>query len=177
MSVYTGADVSKGYADSCVLAAEGEGHRQLRLDDTREGHDRMEELVRTCAGQQDETLLVGLEATGGLELNWLSTLKALEQSDDLTVYQLNPYVLRKFVEQRLHVSKTDASSARSIADYLRRGLAEDLTPYREDGPSQGLRTLARKAKRMIGQSVQLKTNRRRSCSERILSWCSTCAAA
>jgi transposase len=156
MSVYTGADVSKGYADSCVLAAEGEGHRQLRLDDTREGHDRMEELVRTCAGQQDETLLVGLEATGGLELNWLSALKALEQSDDLTVYQLNPYVLRKFVEQRLHVSKTDASSARSIADYLRRGLAEDHAPYREDGPSRDLRTLARKTKRMIGQSVQLK---------------------
>ena len=157
MSVYIGADVSKGYADFCVLSDEGEARQRLRLDDTREGHDRMEELVRSCAEQQPgETLLVGMEATGGLELNWLSTLKTLEQDADLRVYQLNPYVLRKFVEQRLHVSKTDASSARSIADYLRRGLAEDHTPYREDGPSQGLRTLARKTKRMIGQSVQLK---------------------
>ena len=157
MSVYIGADVSKGYADFCVLNGEGEARHRLCLDDTREGHDRMEELVRTCADQQpSETLLVGMEATGGLELNWLSTLKTLEQDANLTVYQLNPYVLRKLVEQRLHVSKTDASSARSIADYLRRGLAEDHTPYREDGPSQGLRTLARKTKRMIGQSVQLK---------------------
>lgn len=162
MSVYIGADVSKGYADFCVLDGEGEVRRRLRLDDTREGHDRLEELVRACAGQQPgETLLVGMEAPGGLELNWLSSLKTLEQSENLTVYQLNPYVLRKFVEQRLHVSKTDASSARSIADYLRRGLIEEHTPYSkaggaDDGPSQGLRTLARKTKRMIGQSVQLK---------------------
>jgi len=156
MSVYIGADVSKGYADFCVLTADGEVRQQLRLDDTRRGHDRLEELVRSCAEQQDATLLVGMEATGGLELNWLHALKTLEQDADLTVYQLNPYVLRKFVEQRLHVNKTDASSARSIADYLRRGLAEDHTPYSDDGPSRGLRTLARKTKRMIDQSVQLK---------------------
>ena len=157
MSVYIGADVSKGYADFCVLTGEGEVRQRLRLDDTRRGHDRLEELVRIFAEQQDEVLLVGMEATGGLELNWLHTLKMLEQSADLTVYQLNPYVLRKFASgQRLHVSKTDAGSARSITDYLRRGLVEGHTPYSEDGPSQGLRTLARKTKRMIGQSVQLK---------------------
>lgn len=156
MSVYIGADVSKGYADFCVLTADGEVRQQLRLDDTRRGHDRLEEMVRLYEEQQDETLLIGMEATGGLELNWLHTLKTLEQDANLTVYQLNPYVLRKFVEQRLHVNKTDVSSARSIADYLRRGLAEDHTPYADDGPSRGLRTLARKTKRMIDQSVQLK---------------------
>lgn len=156
MSVYIGADVSKGYADFCVLTDEGEVRQQLRLDDTRRGHDRLEELVRSYAEQQDATLLVGMEATGGLELNWLHALKTLEQSVNLSVYQLNPYVLRKFVEQRLHVNKTDVSSARSIADYLRRGLAEDHTPYSDDGPSRGLRTLARKTKRMIDRSVQLK---------------------
>ena len=69
MSVYIGADASKGYAELCVLSGEGEACQRFRLDDTREGHDRMEELVRTCAEQQDETLLVGTEATGGLELN------------------------------------------------------------------------------------------------------------
>ena len=36
------------------------------------------------------------------------------------------------------------------------GLAEDHTPYSDDGPSRGLRTLARKTKRMIDRSVQLK---------------------
>jgi len=156
MSVYIGADVSKGYADFCVLTGKGEVHQRLRLDDTRRGHDRLDELVRRYAEQQDESLLIGVEATGGLELNWLHTLKRLEQSVNLSVYQLNPYVLRKFVEHQLHVSKTDAGSAQSIADYLRRGLVEDHTPYLDEGPSRGLRTLARKTKRMIDRSVQLK---------------------
>jgi predicted NBD/HSP70 family sugar kinase len=93
MSVYIGADVSKGYADFCVLTGKGEVHQRLRLDDTRQGHDRLDELVRRYAEQQDESLLIGVEATGGLELNWLHTLKRLEQSVNLSVYQLNPYVL------------------------------------------------------------------------------------
>jgi len=70
-----------------------------------------------------------VEATGGLELNWVHTPERSEQNVDLSVYQLNPNVLRTFVEQQLHVSKTDTSSTRPNANYLRGGLADDHTPH------------------------------------------------
>ena len=69
MSVYISADVSKGYADFCVLTGKGEVNQRFRLDDTLRGHDRLDEVVSRYAGQKDETLLIGVEATGGLGLN------------------------------------------------------------------------------------------------------------
>lgn len=156
MGIYMGVDVSKGYADFCVLTEDGEVLHQRCLDDTRSGHDDLEELIEACCRRQAGVVRVGVEATGGLEINWLSTLKQLEASLSLETYQLNPYVVRKFVDQRLHVNKTDQSSAFSLADYLRRGNGEAHVPYQGGGPSPGLQTLVRRTRRMIGESVRLK---------------------
>jgi transposase len=42
-----------------------------------------------------------------------------------------------------------------LADYLRLGLAGEKVAYTDEGPSGGLKTLARKTQRMVNQSVDL----------------------
>ena len=160
MNIYVGGDVSKGYADFCLLDGEGEILLEIQLDDTHQGHSRMSELIRECRRKvdPDEELRIALEATGGMELNWLELFRRLDQNGeaDLEVYRFNPLVIRRFTEQRLHTNKTDEISARVLADYLRLGLAEKKAAYTDEGPDDGLKTLARKTQRMVGQSVDLK---------------------
>lgn len=160
MNIYIGGDVSKGYADFCVLSGEGETLVEIQLDDTRRGHTQMREIILECnqkVGAEGE-LKVALEATGGLELNWLHLFRDLDETGEaeLTVYRLNPLIIRRFTEQQLHACKTDEISARVLADYLRLGLAEEHAAYTGEGPDEGLKTLARKTQRMVNQSVQLK---------------------
>jgi len=159
MNVYIGADISKGYADFCLMNAEGHVCHEIRLDDTRRGHDRMAGLVREVVKDHsdDQELLIGMEATGGMESNWLHLFKGLANETGLTVYRINPFVLRKFAEQELHSGKTDRISARKIAEYLRSAPARARhRPAGENGPDPGLRTLSRKTMQMIEDSVALK---------------------
>jgi len=159
MNVYVGGDVSKGYADFCVMDGEGETLLKIQLDDTRRGHDQMSEIIRQYNRKvgDEEELEVALEATGGLELNWLHLFRKLDEAGkaDLNVYRFNPLVIRRFTEQQLHANKTDEISARVLADYLRLGLAEKKAVYTDEGPKDGLKTLARKTQRMVNQSVEL----------------------
>jgi transposase len=159
MNIYIGGDVSKGYADFCVMSEEGEILLEIQLDDTRRWHSRMSELIRECNRKvgEEEELEIALEATGGLELNWLHLFRELDETGevDLNVYRFNPLVIRRFTEQQLHSNKTDEISARALADYLRLGLAEKKVAYTGEDPSGGLRTLARKTQRMVNQSVDL----------------------
>ena len=160
MNVYVGGDVSKGYADFCLMDGEGEILLEIQLDDTHQGHNQMSELLRECLRKvgPNEELEVALEATGGMELNWLALFRRLDQNGevDLEVYRFNPLVIRRFAEQQLHRNKTDEISARVLADYLRLGLAEKKAAYTDEGPDDGLKTLARKTQRMVNQSVDLK---------------------
>jgi hypothetical protein len=48
MNIYVGGDVSKGYADFCLLDGEGEILLEIQPDDTHRGHSRMSELIREC---------------------------------------------------------------------------------------------------------------------------------
>ncbi len=159
MNVYVGGDVSKGYADFCLMDGDGEILLEIQLDDTRQGHSRMGELIRKCHRKVDSEgeLEVALEATGGMERNWLHLFRELDESGeaDLEVYRFNPLVIRRFAEQNLHRNKTDEISARVLADYLRLGLAETKAAYTDEGPDDGLKTLARKTQRMTERSVDL----------------------
>jgi transposase len=159
MNIYIDGDVSRGYADFCVMSEEGEILLEIQLDDTRRWHSRMSELIRECNRKvgEEEELEIALEATGGLELNWLHLFRELDETGevDLNVYRFNPLVIRRFTEQQLHSNKTDEISARALADYLRLGLAEKKVAYTGEDPSGGLRTLARKTQRMVNQSVDL----------------------
>lgn len=161
MDMYVGIDVSKGYADFCITEESGQVRREVRLDDTRRGHNQMSDLIQKLSEEVsgEEDLVVGMEATGGLEENWLQLFQELATEVDLTVYRINPFVLRKFAEQRLHEGKTDRISARLMADYLRSGSIEEQHPCSEKHtgtePDPGLRTLSRKTMRMIEESVDL----------------------
>ena len=160
MNVYVGGDVSKGYADFCVMSEEGEILLGIQLDDTRRWHSRMGELIRKCHRRvgPEEELEIALEATGGRECNWVDLFQELDESGDaeLNVYRFNPLVIRRFTEQKLHANKTDEISARALVDYLRLGLAEKKAAYSDEGPDDGLKTLSRKTQRMVNQSVDLK---------------------
>ena len=159
MNVYVGGDVSKGYADFCLMDGDGTILLEIQLDDTHQGHSQMSELIREChrnVGPQED-LEIALEATGGMERNWLRLFRELDESGEanVDVYRFNPLVIRRFAEQRLHRNKTDEISARVLADYLRLGLAETKAAYTDEGPSDGLKTLARKTRRMVNRSVDL----------------------
>ena len=109
MDIYAAADISKGYADFAISDGEGQIRKELQLDDTRRGHDRAVRLMRELnkrAGKEEE-LVVGMEATGGMEANWLQLFEDLSEELDLTVYRLNALVLRKFAEQQLRGGKTE----------------------------------------------------------------------
>jgi transposase len=160
MNVYVGGDGSKGYADFCLMDGDGEILLEIQLDDTHRGHSRMSELIRGYSRKvgSEENLEIALEATGGLERNWLHLFRELDEAGEveLNVYYFNPLVIRRFTEQQLHTNKTDEISARVLADYLRLGLAEKKAAYTDEGPDDGLKTLARKTQRMVNQSVDLK---------------------
>jgi len=159
MNLYVGADISKGYADYCIMDAEGQVRCEVRLDDTRRGHDQMTGLLRQFAEDVsgDGEVVVGMEATGGMESNWLHLFNRLAEEIALTAFRINPLVLRRFAEQRLHAGKTDRISARRVADYLRSNAASTCQhPATENAPGPGLRTLSRKTMRMIEASVDLK---------------------
>jgi transposase len=158
MDIYVGVDISKGYADFAISDGEGKIRKEVQLDDTRGGHDRAARLIRDLNERvsEEEELVVGMEATGGLEANWLQLFEDLSDELELTVYRLNAFVLRKFAEQQLHGGKTDRISARQLAAFLRGGSIEEHHPHSGKEPEPGLRTLSRKTMGMIEESVELK---------------------
>jgi len=157
MNLYVGADISKGYADFCVMDGKGRVRHEVQMDDTRPGHDRMSDLIEELRKEvaDEEELLVGMEATGGMEANWMQLFESLGEEFDLTVYRLNPFVLRKFAEQQLHAGKTDQISAKRVANYLRSGPPEDGHWVPDKEPDPGLQTLSRKTMEMVEESVDL----------------------
>ena len=159
MTIYLGSDVSKGYADFCFTGPDGDLLHQCRLDDTAEGHEQLEDLVEEMVEIDDEdevSIEVAVEATGGLERNWLRRLKLLGEQLDLTVYQVNPFVLRRFTDAQLHANKTDPLSAQALATYLRHGMGPEHA-LSGNGPDTGLRTLERKTLKKTDQIAELKT--------------------
>ncbi len=159
MNLYVGVDISKGYADSCVIDDEGTVREEYRLDDTRSGHDQAQELAQEWDGtvSSEEELLVGMEATGRTERNWLDLFEQIADKTEPEAYCAGPLVLRRFAEQRrLHAGKTDRISARLMADYLRFGGVETDSEGTGKSPQPGLRTLSRKTKELIGRATELK---------------------
>ena len=120
-----------------VVNGEGETLLEIQLDDTRQGYNRMSQLIRECRQKvsPQEKLEVALEATRGMELNWLDLFRRLDETSkaDLEVYRFNPLVIRWFAEQNLPRNKTDKISARVLADYLRLGLAGTKAAYTDEG--------------------------------------------
>jgi transposase len=128
---YLGVDTSKGYADFCFSDPAGTTlPGTQRYDDTPAGHAAVRQRCRALLQQHpDAELLVGLEASGGLERNWLRCFRELVPPDRGRVYQLNPLAVKRYLERDLHRNITDALSARGIAAYLREGLRPADRPF------------------------------------------------
>ncbi|MCS4151289.1 IS110 family transposase [Salinibacter ruber] len=159
MNLCVGVDISKGYADFCVTDSDGNVREEHQLDDTRPGHDRIRELVqgwiKTVSSNED--LLVGIEATGRMERNWLDLFEQIADKTEPEAYCAGPLILRRFAEQqRLHAGRTDRTGAQLMADYLRFGGVETDSEGTGKSPQPGLRTLSRKTKELIGRATELK---------------------
>ncbi|MFZ4779922.1 MAG: IS110 family transposase [Terrimicrobiaceae bacterium] len=115
--IFIGIDVSKGYADFAILNQSGTWLPfDDRLDDSRGGHDRLLAHIRELISRLGETtIIIGIEATGGLERNWMNSLRLLT---NVVVKRINPLVLKRFLDQDIHRSVTDRRSAQGIARYL-----------------------------------------------------------
>ena len=115
---FVGGDASKGYADFCILDGRGQVLAELPLDDTAAGHQALRSLLAQLIAEKKATAFVaGLESSGGVERNWLCSLRKAAEVDQ--VVQLNPLLVKHQRERKLHRSVTDKSSARTIADVLR----------------------------------------------------------
>lgn len=128
---FLGVDTSKGYADFHFANQTGKPlPGSQRYDDTPAGHAAVRKhCLRLLEQHPESELLVGLEASGGLERNWLRSFRELLPTDRGRVYQLNPLAVKRYLERDLHRNVTDPLSARGIATYLREGLRPADRPF------------------------------------------------
>jgi len=134
-NLYLGVDVSKGYADLDLRDAEGRPlGLQGQYDDTPTGHTAvraaLQQAVSTAQARGAAPgLAIGVEASGGLERNWLKFFLTFSENTLHQVYLLNPLAVKRFRAQDLHRSSTDALSAEAIAEYLRCGRRKTRSPH------------------------------------------------
>lgn len=125
--VYLGIDVSKGYADFCLLDSKKQLMDEIfQLDDNIQGH----ELLSNYLEDQTKTtvkVICALESTGGYEQNWLQLIRRLEKKAPIEVYKLNPRGVKHQIESNLKRTITDGVSSRGIAEYL----ANNYADYRD----------------------------------------------
>jgi transposase len=138
--VFVGIDVSKGYVDLHAVNHAQSVLAKNRYDDTADGHAQVRSLINDWLRKSPEKgIIVGMEASGGLERNWARMLRALGLR--VTVAILNPLAVKRFLDQDLHRSVTDARSAAGIAQYLVMG--RRLHQTESDHAMEGVRNLFR----------------------------------
>lgn len=114
---YIGMDISKGYADLHAMDADQGVLEKGRYDDTRPGHDAVAAIVRGLLATNGQAQVrVGVEASGGLERNWIRMLRSLDQRVVAAV--INPLAVKRFLSVDLHRTVTDPISAAGIARYM-----------------------------------------------------------
>lgn len=136
--LFVGIDVSKGYADLRAINHARTVIAKGRYDDMSAGHTQVRAIIDEWRAQHPEgTILVGIEASGGYERNWVRMLRSL--GTHVTAATLNPLAVHRFLARELHRSVTDARSAAGIAEYLASG--ERLHQLRSDPALEGAQDL------------------------------------
>ena len=156
-TLFLGVDVSKGYADIEALNQADSFLPFLgRFDDTPDGHAAVKaKLLELWDRKQLSELVIGLEATGGLERNWAKFFRNLAPAGlAIKLYLINPLVLKKYLTRHIHRSVTDRHSAQGIAQYLAHGLRPQDRPLAGEDWA-GVQTLYRTVRGLINQSVRL----------------------
>ncbi|MBA3753317.1 MAG: IS110 family transposase [Nitrospira sp.] len=116
-----GCDISKGRCDVAIINQSGtllQGSGGY--DDIRRDHERLRTVITELReSHPDAQILVGLEATGGLERNWLSFFRVEKRWEKFVlVHRLNPLMVKRYLESDLHRAVNDQSAARGIARFL-----------------------------------------------------------
>jgi len=119
MKWYLGIDVSKGYADFCLLDEQlREVTAPFQLDDEFEGHAGLYRFLAEKTGEiEGLEIYVAVESTGGYENNWYATLKRFGGLLPVKVARLNPAGVKYHSEAVHSRVKSDQTSARWIAEY------------------------------------------------------------
>lgn len=153
---FVGVDTSKGYADLHLMnEAETMLQGTGRYDDTPSGHESVRKALASLVQQHPQAeFTIGIEASGGLERNWLrffQSFTAATSGAKRRLYQLNPLAVKKFLELDLHRNATDAASAKGIAKYLKAGLRPQDAPF--EAHLEGPRALYRFTRNLIQRST------------------------
>jgi transposase len=126
-----GCDISKGRCDVAILNQSGtllQGSGGY--DDIRRDHERLRAvLIELHEKRPEARIVVGMEATGGQERNWLAFFRAEKRWEKfLFAHRLNPLAVKRYLESNLHREVNDASAARGIAQFV-------IEKYQERTPS------------------------------------------
>lgn len=119
-SLYLGIDVSKGYADFCMLNAGRKViGKPIQLFDVAEGHEALEQYLDGIFDEyHPEQVYAAVESTGTYENHWLDVLYDLRTKIPVKVARLNPLGVSKHRQADMKVQITDKSSSEAIARYL-----------------------------------------------------------
>jgi transposase len=117
---FLGIDISKGYADLFITRANKQSlEPTFRLYDLPESHRQLGELIdKWLSLEKWDTLLCGVESTGGYENNWVKYLQDLSANRPIKVTRLNAQGVKSLSDAALKRTITDSVSAENIAMYL-----------------------------------------------------------
>lgn len=116
-----GCDISKGRCDVAILNQSGTLLKGSGgYDDTRRDHERLRTVLMDLHEQRpDARIVVGMEATGGHDRNWMAFFRTEKRWEKfLFAHRLNPLAIKRFMESDLHREVNDAESARGIAQFV-----------------------------------------------------------
>jgi transposase len=116
---FLGIDVSKGYADFLLLGSNDQIlEASFQLSDSKDGRQKLKELIAGWQQQGLEELYCGVESTGGYENNWYCYLKGSFKEKGVQVCRINPKGVKAISDASLKRTITDEVSAENIASYL-----------------------------------------------------------
>jgi transposase len=116
---FLGIDVSKGYADFILLGNSGAVLEEgFQLTDSKEGRQKLKELIGNWQSLGLQELYCGVESTGGYENNWYHFFKEAFKGCGIYVCRINPRAVKAISDASLKRTITDAVSAENIASYM-----------------------------------------------------------
>lgn len=118
--LFMGIDVSKGYADFCVLNSQKrEVLKPFQLYDISQQHKALDEIVQKLVSDyQPDCIYAAVESTGGYEDHWLEALELMVTKYPIMYARLNPLGVSKHRQAEMREQITDKLSSKVIATYL-----------------------------------------------------------
>lgn len=127
--IIIGADVSKGYADFIAIDSNKKVLVELfQLDDNKTGHSALTDQLQSLReNHRCNRILFAVESTGGLEDNWLRTVKKAPLSGFVEGYRINPKLTHHEYRVQKRNSVSDRVSSLTIAHHVAKNL-ESFSP-------------------------------------------------